>query len=72
MEELAANGVAVLFVSSEMEEVLGMADRTLIMHEGAITGSCPATNLAKKRSCNWQPAIRLRHKSIMNKNTLGF
>ena len=29
------------------------------------------TNSAKKRSCNWQPAIRLRHKSIMNKNTLG-
>ncbi|GIT13035.1 MAG: hypothetical protein CM1200mP34_4410 [Verrucomicrobiales bacterium] len=27
MEDLAASGVAVLFVSSEMEEVLGMADR---------------------------------------------
>ncbi len=38
MEELAASGVAVIFVSSEMEEVLGMADRVLVMHEGAITG----------------------------------
>jgi ribose transport system ATP-binding protein len=38
MEELTAGGVAILFVSSEMEEVLGMADRALVMHEGVITG----------------------------------
>jgi len=38
MEDLAACGVAILFVSSEMEEVLGMADRALVMHEGVITG----------------------------------
>ena len=38
MEELASQGVAILFVSSEMEEVLGMSDRTLVMHEGRITG----------------------------------
>tara|TARA_B100001123_G_C15074171_1_gene932861 strand:- start:460 stop:1002 length:543 start_codon:yes stop_codon:yes gene_type:complete len=38
MEELAAKGVAILFVSSEMEEVLGMADRAIVMHEGRITG----------------------------------
>ena len=38
MDELAAQGVAILFASSEMEEVLGMADRILVMHEGRITG----------------------------------
>ena len=38
MEELASRGVAILFVSSEMEEVLGMSDRTLVMHEGRIAG----------------------------------
>ena len=38
MEELAARGVAILFVSSEMEEVLRMSDRALVMHEGKITG----------------------------------
>ncbi len=38
IEALAAEGVAVLFVSSEMEEVLGMADRVLVMHEGRIAG----------------------------------
>lgn len=38
MEQLASDGVAILFVSSDMEEVLGMSDRTLVMHEGEITG----------------------------------
>jgi ribose transport system ATP-binding protein len=38
MDQLAAEGVAVLFASSEMEEVLGMADRVLVVHEGKITG----------------------------------
>lgn len=38
MEELVGQGVAILFVSSEMEEVLGLSDRTLVMHEGRIAG----------------------------------
>jgi len=38
MEQLATEGVAILFVSSEMEEIIGMSDRTLVMHEGQITG----------------------------------
>ncbi|TWU59277.1 Arabinose import ATP-binding protein AraG [Rubripirellula tenax] len=38
MEELAQRGVAILFVSSEMEEVMSMSDRMLVMHEGRITG----------------------------------
>ncbi len=38
MEELAEEGVAILFVSSEMEEILGMSDRALVMHEGRLSG----------------------------------
>jgi len=38
MHELAGRGVAILFVSSEMEEICGLSDRTLVMHEGQITG----------------------------------
>ncbi|MBI3821114.1 MAG: sugar ABC transporter ATP-binding protein [Planctomycetes bacterium] len=36
---LAEAGKAILMISSEMEEVLGMADRILVMHEGRITGA---------------------------------
>jgi ABC-type sugar transport system ATPase subunit len=38
MNELAAQGKAVVMISSELPEVLGMADRILVMHEGRITG----------------------------------
>ena len=36
MSELAGRGVAVLMISSELPEVLGMADRVLVMHEGRV------------------------------------
>ena len=36
--EMARNGVAVIMISSEMPEVLGMSDRIMVMHEGRVTG----------------------------------
>lgn len=38
MNELAKQGKAVIMVSSELPEVLGMSDRIVVMHEGRITG----------------------------------
>jgi len=38
MNELAANGKAVLMISSELPEVLGMSDRILVMHNGRVVG----------------------------------
>ena len=35
---LAARGKAIIIISSELPEVLGMSDRILVMHEGRITG----------------------------------
>jgi ribose transport system ATP-binding protein len=48
MEELAERGVAILFVSSEMEEVLSMSDRTIVMHEGRITGELTCDQLSEE------------------------
>lgn len=48
MEELAEQGVAILFVSSEMEEVLGMSDRALVMHEGKLTGELAREDLSEE------------------------
>ncbi|NKM11930.1 ATP-binding cassette domain-containing protein [Rhizobium laguerreae] len=36
--EMARDGVAVVMISSEMPEVLGMSDRIMVMHEGRVTG----------------------------------
>jgi ribose transport system ATP-binding protein len=42
IRELAKRGVAILFVSSELPEVIGMADRILVMRDGRIAGELPA------------------------------
>ena len=48
MEELTRRGVAILFVSSEMEEVLGMSDRALVMHEGRLSGELARNELTEE------------------------
>ena len=42
IRELAAQGTAVIAVSSELPELIGMSDRILIMHEGSISGEVAA------------------------------
>ena len=39
--ELAKSGIAVVFSSSELPEVLGISDRIIIMREGEIAGELP-------------------------------
>ena len=38
VSELVKDGVAVIMISSEMPEVLGMSDRIMVVHEGRVTG----------------------------------
>ncbi|MNP62246.1 Galactose/methyl galactoside import ATP-binding protein MglA [compost metagenome] len=38
ISELAHRGVAIILVSSELPEILGMSDRVMVMHAGRITG----------------------------------
>ena len=37
MSKLAAEGMAILMISSELPEILGMSDRVIVMHEGQVT-----------------------------------
>ena len=48
IDSLAQQGVAILFVSSDMEEVLSLSDRVLVMHEGQITGELPKADLSEE------------------------
>jgi ribose transport system ATP-binding protein len=47
MDQLARDGLAVLMISSDLEEVLGISDRVLVMHEGRLVGELPRTRLSE-------------------------
>ncbi len=49
MNELKKQGIAVMFVSSEMPEVMGIADRIIIMCDGRITGELTSSEATQNR-----------------------
>ncbi|GLF83718.1 sugar ABC transporter ATP-binding protein [Bacillus safensis] len=49
MNELTDRGVAILMVSSELPEILGMSDRVLVIHEGTISGELEKTEATQER-----------------------
>jgi rhamnose transport system ATP-binding protein len=48
MGELAAQGLAILMISSELPEVLGMSDRVLVMREGRIVAEFPRKKVTQE------------------------
>ncbi len=48
MNQLASQGMAVLFVSSDLEEIRGISDRVLVMHEGQMTGELSRDELSEE------------------------
>jgi ribose transport system ATP-binding protein len=44
---LADSGVAILMISSDMEEVIGVSDRIAVMHEGRISGFLDRWNFSE-------------------------
>jgi ABC-type sugar transport system ATPase subunit len=48
MRELADSGLAILMISSELTEVIGMADRVIVMREGRITGELPGCDATEE------------------------
>ena len=48
MNELAARGKAILMVSSDMEEILGMSDRIIVLHEGLVSGELQRSQFSQE------------------------
>jgi D-xylose transport system ATP-binding protein len=48
LNRLAAQGVAIIIISSELEEVLGMSDRVLVMNEGRIVSEFPRESASRE------------------------
>ncbi|AKI93760.1 ribose ABC transporter ATP-binding protein RbsA [Bacillus subtilis] len=49
MNELTERGVAIIMVSSELPEILGMSDRIIVVHEGRISGEIHAREATQER-----------------------
>jgi L-arabinose transport system ATP-binding protein len=49
VDELAGSGVAVLLISSELPEVLGLGDRILVMHDGRLAGELEPDDATEER-----------------------
>jgi inositol transport system ATP-binding protein len=49
MSTLATEGKAILMVSSELPEILGMSDRVLVMHEGRLTGEFSRAEVTQEK-----------------------
>jgi inositol transport system ATP-binding protein len=49
MNSLAEEGKAVIMISSEMPEILGMSDRVIVLHEGRITGEFDKSELDQEK-----------------------
>jgi ribose transport system ATP-binding protein len=52
MRGLAESGLAIIVISSDMEEILGLSDRVAVMHEGTITG------ILEREQCSEEAVMR--------------
>ena len=64
MNELVAQGVAIVMVSSELSEILGMSDRILVLHEGKVTGEFSGPDTTQEKIM----LAAARHSTIGDQN----
>jgi len=48
MDELAGAGAAILMISSDLEEILGMSDRVVVLHEGRLAGELARADIGEE------------------------
>ena len=49
IQDIAASGKAVIMISSEMPEIIGVCDRVAVMHEGKITGCLERNEMTQEK-----------------------
>ena len=64
MVELAEQGLAIIMISSELPEILGMSDRIAVMYEGTIAGVIPQRRQRRTTSSPWRWDTTKRRKIL--------
>jgi ribose transport system ATP-binding protein len=67
---LARQGITVIMVSSDMEEILGVSDRVVVMHERCITGILPRSQLSPETVGSMMSGKRCVSPEDMAKDTV--
>lgn len=58
MNELSDEGVAILMISSELPEILGMSDRVLVMHDGKIAGELDGKTATQEKILTYAAGLK--------------
>ena len=61
VNELTSKGIAILFISSELPEIMGMSDRLLIMYEGKISGEVNREEFSESRIMEYATGRKVDH-----------
>jgi D-xylose transport system ATP-binding protein len=59
MNDLAERGIAIIMISSDLEEVLGMSDRIMVMHEGQSTETLDIANATQEKVMSLATGVTL-------------
>lgn len=63
IDSLRNKGKAILFISSEMLEIVGMCNRVLVMHEGRMSGELPASEITQIRILELASVVKTKENS---------
>lgn len=58
VEQLAAQGIGIVLISSDLPELIGMCDRVLVMHHGRIVGEVPRADFSEELILSYATGLK--------------
>lgn len=65
LDQLAGQGIGVVFISSELPEILGITDRVVVFHEGEITGILDTRETDQEEIMAYASGVRVQRPDIL-------
>lgn len=62
MNQLSSNGVAIIMISSDLPEILGMSDRIIVMHQGKISGELLKNEATQEKILEYAAGLKSKEK----------